>query len=228
MCAGAARTGHQSDAGPHDQRIGLWERVVDVLLVGFIGGFIFGGWRSGFLRRLIGIGFMAISFVVSAWFRYPVGAIASTFFKDIPPDYANLVGYTIAFPVVLGALHLGSRMLLGRVSVQGLTKEADQALGALFGGVEAILILSAGIAILDTYFGTSSTLSQQVGLGALKSLTEALNGSTTVHILRDTTVPFVLTVLGPLLPKDVKTILPGGLPGGLPGFLPGGLPFPTP
>jgi uncharacterized membrane protein required for colicin V production len=196
--------------------------------VGFIAGFIFGGWRSGFLRRLIGIGFMALSFAASAWFRYPIGAIASAFFKDIPVDYANLVGYTIAFPVVLAALHLGSRAVFGRISMNGLTKEADQALGALFGGIEGILILSAAIAILDTYFGTSSSISREVGLGALKSLTEALNGSTTVHILRDTTVPFVLTVLGPFLPKDVKTILPGGLPTGLPGLLPGGLPFPTP
>ena len=31
---------------------------MDVLLVGWIAGFIFGGWRTGFLKRLIGIGFM--------------------------------------------------------------------------------------------------------------------------------------------------------------------------
>jgi uncharacterized membrane protein required for colicin V production len=201
---------------------------MDVILVGFIGGFIFGGWQSGFLRRLIGIGFMALSFVVSAWFRYPVGAIASAFFKDIPSDYANLVGYTIAFPVVLAGLHLASRAILGRVRFQGLTKEADQALGALFGGIEAILILSAVVVILDTYFGTSSTLTQTAGLGVLKGFTEPFNGSTTVHILRDTSVPFVLTLLGPLLPADIKVILPAGLPSGLPGGLPGGLPFPTP
>ncbi len=201
---------------------------MDVLLVGWIAGFIFGGWRSGFLKRLIGIGFMALSFVVSAWFRYPVGAIASAFFPSIPADYANLVGYAIAFPVVLAGLHLASRFLLGRVSVQGMTREMDQALGALFGGIEAILILSAVVVILDTYFGTSSTLTQTAGLGVLKGFTESFNASTTVHILRGTTVPFVLTVLGPLLPTDVKTILPGGLPSGLPSGLPGGLPFPTP
>jgi uncharacterized membrane protein required for colicin V production len=201
---------------------------MDVVLVGFIAGFIYGGWNTGFLKRLIGIGFMALSFVASAYFRYPVGAIASAFFKDIPADYANLIGYTIAFPVVLGALHLGSRTLLSRVSVQGITKEMDQALGALFGAIEAILILSAAVVILDTYFGTSSTLSQTAGLGVLKGFTESFNASTTVHILRDTSVPFVLTVLGPFLPKDLKTILPAGLPAGLPGGLPGGLPFPTP
>ncbi len=196
---------------------------MDVLLVGFIAGFIFGGWRSGFLRRLIGIGFMVLSFVVSAYFRYPVGALATAFFPDVPADYANLVGYTIAFPVVLGALHLGSRTMLSRISVQGITKEADQALGALFGGIEAILILSAAVVILDAYFGTNSTLTATVGPGALKSFTEALNDSTTVHLLRGASVPVVLTILGPFLPSDVSTLLPTGIPG-----LPSNLPFPSP
>jgi len=195
---------------------------VDVLLVGFIGGFIFGGWRSGFLRRLIGIGFMIVSFVLSAYFRYPVGAIATGLFPDVPPDYANLVGYTIAFPVILGGLHLVFRTLLQRISVSGLTKETDQALGAVFGGIEAVLILSAMVVILDAYFGTNSTLTATAGPGALKGLTEALNASTTVHLLRDTTVPAVLTILGPFLPNDVTTLLPTGIPG-----LPSGLPLPS-
>jgi uncharacterized membrane protein required for colicin V production len=196
---------------------------MDVLLVGFIAGFIFGGWRSGFLRRVIGIGFMVLSFVVSAYFRYPVGAIATALFPDVPADYANLVGYTIAFPVVLGALHLGSRTMLSRISVQGITKEADQALGALFGGIEAILILSAAVVILDAYFGTNSTLTASFGPGTLRSFTEALNASTTVHLLRGSSVPVVLTILGPFLPSDVSTLLPTGIPG-----LPSNLPFPSP
>jgi uncharacterized membrane protein required for colicin V production len=193
---------------------------VDVVLVGFIAGFIYGGFRTGFLRRLIGIGFMVVSFVASAYFRYPVGAIASTFFKDIPSDYANLVGYTIAFPAILAALHIGGQLVLGKVRVQGIAEGMDKTLGAVFGGVEAVLILSAGIVILDTYFGTGSSLGATFHGGYLKDLTQAVNASETVHLLRDTTVPVVLTILGPLLPTDVTTILPTGLPNRLP--------FPTP
>jgi uncharacterized membrane protein required for colicin V production len=189
---------------------------MDVVLVGFIGGFIFGGWRTGVLRRVIGIGFMALSFVLSAYLRYPVGAIASTFFKGIPPDYANLVGYTIAFPAILAVLHVAGHAVLGRVNVSGITKELDKALGALFGGIEAILILSAAIVILDTYFGTSSSLGKTVAPGGLKELAQALNASTTAHLLRSSSVSVVLAVLGPLLPKDAGAILPGGLPGRLP------------
>jgi MFS superfamily sulfate permease-like transporter len=53
------------------------------------------------------------------------------------------------------------------------------------------------------------------GLGAIL-VTQALNGSKTVRLLRGTTVPGVLALVGPLLPKDVTTLLPAGLPGPLP------------
>ena len=189
---------------------------MDVVLVGFIAGWIFGGWRTGLLRRLIGIGFMIISFVVSAYLRYPIGAIALTFFKNIPTSYANLVGYAIAFPVILAGLHIASAFLLRKVSMTGITKELDQVLGAVVGGVEGILIIAAAIVILDTYFGTGTTLHQYSGVGAIKSFTQAFNASTTVHLLRGSVVPVVLAILGPLLPKDIKTIVPSGLPTKLP------------
>jgi uncharacterized membrane protein required for colicin V production len=191
---------------------------LDVVLVGFIGGYIYAGFRTGFLKRLLGIIFMVVSFVVSAYFRVPVGAIATTFFKDIPSDYANLVGYAIAFPAILAVLHIASRLIMGKTNVHGMVAEStDRILGAILGGVEAVLIVSAGIVILDTYFGTGATLGATFHAGILKDLTQAVNASETVKLLRGTTVPVVLDVLGPILPKDVSTIVP----------VPTTLPFPT-
>jgi uncharacterized membrane protein required for colicin V production len=195
---------------------------MDIVLVGFIGASIFGGFRAGLIRSILGLLFMAIAFVVGAYLRYPIGAIFTTFFKDVPSDYSNLVGYTIVFPVVLAGLHIVSGVLFKKVAVRGIEKGVDQALGAIFGGVEAILIISAAIVIVDTYLGTTQ-IRNTLGPGMLKTVTDALNGSTTVHILRDTTVPIVLGLLGPLLPKDVSSLIPNGLPS-----LPGGLPLPTP
>jgi uncharacterized membrane protein required for colicin V production len=197
---------------------------MDLVLLGFIGATIFGGWRAGLIRSLLGLVFMAIAFLAGAYLRYPIGALFSTFSKNVPPDYSNLVGYAIVFPAVLAGLHVVSGLFLKRVSVNGITKVTDSALGAIFGGVEAILIVSAAIVIVDTYLGTNSTLRHTLGPGMLKTITDALNGSTTVHLLRDTTVPVVLSILGPLLPKDISTLLPAGLPTGIPG----GFPLPTP
>jgi uncharacterized membrane protein required for colicin V production len=198
--------------------------MLDIVLVGFIALTIFGGFRTGFLRSLLGLLFMAVGLVVGAYLRYPVGALASSFIKDVPADYANLVGYAIVFPVIVGGLHVVSALFLRHVAMQGISRGLDGTFGAIFGGVQAVLILSAAIVIVDTYLGTDSALRHTVGPGALKSIHDAMKDSTTVHILRDTTVPVVLTILGPLLPKDVSSLLPGGLPS-LPGGLPGS---PTP
>ena len=193
---------------------------MDVLLVGFIGGFIYGGWRSGFVRSLIGVAFLAIAFVLASYLRTPIGAFAKTFFPNIPPDYADLVGYAIAFPAILVVLHIASSYLLRHVTVKGVSRQVDAVAGAVFGGVEAILIISAVVVIVDAYFGTGATLGKTFPPGILKEVTAALNGSTTVHLLRDSTVPLVQGVLGPLLPKNLTNIFPGGLPSRLP--------FPTP
>jgi uncharacterized membrane protein required for colicin V production len=196
---------------------------MDVVLVGFIAGFAYGGWRSGLLRRLIGIGFTILAFLLGAYLRYPFAALATTFTKSIPADYANLVGYAIAFPALLAGLHLVTNRMLSGVKVQGMTKELDSGLGALFGGLEAILILSAAIVVLDAYFGTGTKPSALTHAGFLKDLTAQVNASTTVQILRGTTVPVVLAILGPILPTDVKSLLPDGLRTSIPG-LPSGFP----
>jgi uncharacterized membrane protein required for colicin V production len=191
--------------------------IMDIVLIGSIAGFIFGGFRTGFVRRLLGIVFIVIAALAGAYFRYPVGIIAKQAFPDIPPDYANLVGYAIAFPAILVGLHVVEAVFLRKVIPQhGLSRELDATLGAVFGGVEAILILTVLVIVVDTYFGTKSQLAADVAPGLLKEFTKAFNGSETVMLLRGSTVPATLAVLGPLLPKDVASILPDGLPGRLP------------
>jgi uncharacterized membrane protein required for colicin V production len=207
---------------------------MDIILVGFIAGFTFGGWRSGLIHRLFGLLFMVIAFIAGAYLRGPFGTLATGFFKDIPPDYATLVGYTFAFPVILAVLHVATYPIIHRIHPQGLTAEVDRALGAAFGFVEAVLILSAVVVIFDTYFATNTAAGNRPGITYITDLAANFNASTTVGLLRKTSVPLVLAILGPLLPKDISSLIPGGIPTlpGLPGFpgLPGipGLKTPVP
>ena len=124
-----------------------------------------------------------------------------------------MVGYSIAFAVLVAALNIVTGPVLSRVAVSGVSRRMDQVLGAILGGVEAVLLISAAIVILDTYFGTAGSLGKDPGLGFLKTLSEALDQSTIGQFLIKTTVPLVLTILGPLLPKDVSSVVPTGIPG---------------
>ena len=78
--------------------------------------------------------------------------------------------------------------------------------------------------ILHTYTDPASA---STGLGFLRDIRVAVDDSTIGKFLEDTTVPLVLLLLGPLLPKDITSIVPRTIPGGLPGFPIPGLPLPT-
>ncbi len=201
---------------------------MDVVLVGFIAGLTFGGWRTGFLHRLAGLGFLIISFVLGAYLRGPFGDLAMSLLPNIPSDYASLLGYVFVFPVALAILHIVSYRFLRGKHMSGVTVEVDRALGAALGFLEAVLILSALVVILDTYFAGGVAAGSKPGLDYIQSLTASFNSSVTVQLLRSSTVPIVLALLGPFLPSDISSLVPGGVPSlpGIPGGhgLPNGLP----
>ena len=197
--------------------------MADLVMLGFIGVTVFGGFKSGFIRRLAGLAFLGISFVAGAYLRAPAGALVHGFFPKIPEQYAEMVGYSVAFSVLLIVFNLFSSKILSRVATGGLSEATDKVLGLAFGGLEAILILSAGIVILHTY-SDSTALGGIAQLGFLHDLRTAVDESTIGKLLEDTTVPIVLLLLGPLLPTDIKSVVPTTIPGGLPGFPMPGVP----
>ena len=197
--------------------------MADLVLLGLFAAFIGGGWASGFVRRLAGLIYLALSFVLGAYLRTPLGAIVSGIFPDIPKPYAEMVGYTAAFTVLVFAFNIFSSKVLSRTAVQGMSKLTDKVLGAVFGGIEAVLIASAAIVILHTYATEVGTLAKLSGFGILKEVADGIDTSTIGQILEKTTVPFVLAILGPFLPQDIKTLVPTTIPGLPGGTLPGGI-----
>jgi uncharacterized membrane protein required for colicin V production len=198
--------------------------VADLVLLGLFAGFVRGGWSTGFVRRLFGLLFMAGSFVLGAYFRTPIGAIVGGIFPEMPIQYAEMVGYSVAFTVLVTGFNLFSGPILARLPIKGMSKMTDKVLGAVFGGIEAILIASAAIVILHTYPAAIATLADLAGFGILKDIAAGIDTSTIGTLLSQTTVPFVLAILGPFLPSDITSLVPTtipGLPGGsLPGLTP--------
>jgi hypothetical protein len=130
-----------------------------------------------------------------------------------------MLGYTVASTAILIALNLAARPLISRAPKVGMARRTDQAFGLVFGGVEAILILSVAIVILHTYSTTLDELgSTFVDTGILHDIRVAVDHSTIGQLLAQTGVPFVLLILGPLLPKDITTVVPENIPGGIPFF----------
>ena len=95
--------------------------MTDLLLVLFIAGYVVGGWRTGLLRRLAGLAFIVIALIAGAYLRVPVGAVVSGLFTEVPPEYADMVGYAVTFIVIVTALNLVSGPILSRATVGGFS-----------------------------------------------------------------------------------------------------------
>ena len=180
--------------------------MVDLFLLSFFGGYVFGGWRTGFIRRLASLGFLAISFIAAAYLREPVAGVIEALFPDMRPEYPGFIAFGVTFAVLLVLLNIASKPVLSRVAVGGLSRRTDQALGAGLGLVEAALLASIGIVIVTTY-ANDELIGGFAAIGILPDISEALEGSTIAQFLMDTTVPLVLTVLGPLLPPDITSVI---------------------
>src|SRR4051795_6576496 len=108
-------------------------RVADLVMLGIIAGFLRGGWSSGFVRRLAGLIFLGVSFLAGAYLRGPAGALVHTFLPKIPEQYAEAVGYSVAFSALLIIFNLFSSKILSRVATGGFSKATDRTLGLIFG-----------------------------------------------------------------------------------------------
>ena len=192
--------------------------MVDLFLLGMIGASVLTGFRSGFVRRLAGLAFLGVSFVLGAYLREPAGALIAAFFPQIPVQYAEMVGYSVVFSALLLVFNVFSRAILSRIATRGVSRSTDQVLGAVLGGAESVLLISAAIVILHTYTDPGNSLSALTDLGALHDIRLAVDASTIGQLLSKTTVPIVLVILGPLLPTDIKSIVPMAIPGGVPFF----------
>ena len=191
--------------------------MADLVMLGIVAVFVRGGWSSGFIKRLAGFLFLIVSFVAGSYLREPLGGVVNAFLPKIPEEYAGIVGYTVAFSALDLGLNFATSKLLSKVAPAGLRRALDKVLGLVFGALEGLLLLSALIVIIHTY-ADSSVLGGLADVGVLHDIRTAIDGSTIGKLLEHTTVPVVLLVLGPLLPTDIKSIVPTTIPGGLPGF----------
>ena len=178
--------------------------MIDLWLLGMIGGFVFGGFRTGFVRRLASLGFLAASFVVAAYLHEPVAALLVGV-AEVRAENAGFVAFVATFLVMYIGLYLVSRPFLNRIAVSGMSRLTDQVLGLGLGLVEGVLLASIAIVIILTY-ANDDLLGAASALGLLPDLREALESSTIARFLMDTTVPFVLAILGPLLPQDIESV----------------------
>lgn len=177
--------------------------LADVSIIVFLVGCVLVGVFRGALRQLLALGAWLVAFVVAAQER---GFLANWLLAqepDFSDQYANMLGFVISFAIILIAA-LALIELSGRTVTLSNSPMVEEIVGGgvlLFVGV---LALTGLLIALGTYYSSPPHgVTAEVDL--VSRLASTLNDSTIAKVLRDTLLPALQTLLGPLLPPDVRS-----------------------
>lgn len=175
--------------------------IILILAIAFVLGFI-----QGTIRRLLGLGSILFSYLLAANVRDPLGAFFAANWFQFPREYS----YMIAFGAVFILASIGFTLLIqGFYRHQDLfvrAKFADEVLGGLLGIVQALVIVGAFIVILDSFFRNPALPQSSGELILVRDIFNSMDRSNTAQIYRESLIPAFNSLVGFLLPADVRGV----------------------
>jgi uncharacterized membrane protein required for colicin V production len=179
----------------------------DWFVIGFVVVMFVLGWAQGVVRRLLGIAAVVFSFLLAVQLRDALGSFLASYWVQFPPEYSYMIAFAFLFVVFMVISTIVIQMTYKPAPVFTKAPILDEVLGGVLGIVQALLIIGAGIAILDSFFRLPVGIGEtQVQL--FKDLYGAVNSSQSVGLFRDTLTPLFVALFGPLIPADIQALYP--------------------
>ena len=159
------------------------------------------GFFRGALRQLLALGAAIVTFVIAAHARNFLGEYMRAQEPDFSVQYANMLSFLVTFLILLIAV-LAIIELSGRTVTLSNRAIVEEVVGGLALVAVGVFAITGVLFALDTYYAGPTGFTAEVDL--VRQLHTALGQSTIATALHDTLVPLVQTLLGPLLPPDVR------------------------
>lgn len=176
----------------------------DWLIVGFIVAMLILGYAQGAIRRLLGLASIAFSLLLAANLRDSFGSFLASNWTQWPREYSFMLGFGFLFVVSSVVFAIAVQSFYKPTPIFSGKPVLDEILGGLLGVVQALVIVGAGILILDSFYRLPT-----VGIGEnqvqfLKDLYAVVNASGTARVFRESLIPPFVSIVGPLLPSDIR------------------------
>jgi uncharacterized membrane protein required for colicin V production len=175
--------------------------LADIAIVVLLVALAFIGFFRGALRQLLALGAWLVALVVAAQARNFLADWMIGQEPDFSRQYANMLAFLIGFLILLIAA-----LAIIELSGRTITLSNRAIVEELGGGALLLLVGVLGITgvlfALDTYYAVPAGFTAEVDL--VRQLHMLLEESRIATALHDTLVPLVQTLLGPLLPPDVR------------------------
>jgi uncharacterized membrane protein required for colicin V production len=175
--------------------------LADIAIVVLLVGLLLIGFFRGALRQLLALGATLVAFVVAAHGRHFLGEYMRAQEPDFSVQYASMLGFLVTFLILLIAV-LAIIELSGRTVTLSNRAMVEEVVGGVALMLVGIFAITGVLYALDTYFAAPSGFTAEVDL--VRQLRTALGESRIATLLHDTLVPLVQSLLGPLLPADVR------------------------
>ena len=178
----------------------------DWLVVGFIIAMLILGYAQGAIRRLLGIASIAFSLLLAANLRDSFGSFLASNWIQWPREYSFMLGFGFLFVVSSVVFAIAVQSFYKHAPIFSGKPVLDEILGALLGVVQALVIVGAGILILDSFYRLPTVGIGEDQIQFLKDLDAAVNVSATARVFRESLIPPFVSIVGPLLPSDIRSL----------------------
>lgn len=179
----------------------------DWLVIGFVVAMFILGYAQGVVRRLIGIVAVLFSFLLAANLRDALGGWLAGNWTQFPREYSYMIAFLFLFIVFMVISTIVIQMTYKPAPLFPKAPVADEILGGVLGVVQAVLIVACVITIFDSFFRLPVAIgSNQVQV--FKDIFDLMNASQVVIPFRETIIPLLVAVTGPLLPADIQALFP--------------------
>lgn len=175
--------------------------LADIAIIVLLILFALVGFFRGALRQLIALGASLIAFVVAAQGRGILADWMRAQEPDFSVEYANMLGFLVSFLILLIAA-LAIIELSGRTTTLSNWAIVEAVVGGAALLLVGVLAITGVLFALDTYYALPPAFTAEVDL--VRELHTALGESRIATALHDILVPLVQSLLGPLLPPDVR------------------------
>lgn len=175
--------------------------LADIAIIVFLIVLALIGFFRGALRQLLALGAWLAAFVVAAQGRGFLADWLRAQEPDFSVQYANMLSFLVSFLVLLIAA-LAVIELSGRTVTLSNRAIVEEVVGGAALAAVGVLAITGVLFALDTHYALPTGFTAEVDL--VRQLHSALGESRIAPALHDTLMPLVQSLLGPLLPPDVR------------------------
>ena len=176
----------------------------DLLFLLFLFGMFVLGFMQGTIRRLLGIGAMAFSFLFAANLTNVVGPFLAENWNQFPDEYAVMLGFLIVFVAANIAFSLIIQGFYHRQPLFAKYTFVDEVLGGILGVVQGAFLVGCLIVILDSYFLIPGAPQSGGELPFLRGFFDFYTTSGTAELFRTQLIPGFFNIFGILIPDNIQ------------------------